>query len=191
MVISGSFESGLLKVLVRMKVITQDDALAIEKSFHDSEVDRFDNFLLQENIVDEANLLQALSEYYQVPSFDVLGYFFETRYVRMFPKDVLLRYSIIPLEIDENIMLMVTSNPADPELLAEVGEYVSYDIQFYVGIGRYICDAVKEFYDKADTEYFLGEEDEEGLLHGELYFSPDGENEEPLTLSLEDEDNFE
>jgi type IV pilus assembly protein PilB len=191
MVINESFESGLLKILVRMKMMTQEDAHAIEKSFHDSEVDRFDEFLLQENIVDEANLLQALSEYYQVPSFDVLGYFFETRYVRMFPKDMLLRYSLIPLEVDENIMLMITSNPADPELLFEIGEHVSYDIQFYVGIGRDIGDSVKEFYDKADTEYFLGEEDEEGHLSGELYISRDGEGEESLTFSLDDEDSFE
>ena len=78
----------------------------------------------------------------------------------MFPKDMLLRNAIIPLEVDENMMIMVASEPDDPELLFEIGEYVSYDIQFYVGLGRDICDAVKEFYDKSDTEDTEDEDDE-------------------------------
>src|SRR5436190_24344524 len=112
-----SFEAGLLTILVKMRVIAAEDALSIEQSFHDSDVDQLDDFLLSEGIVDEENLLQALSEYYQVPAFDVVGYFFERQYVRMFPKDMLLQNVIIPLEVDENIMVVVTSRPDNPDLL--------------------------------------------------------------------------
>ncbi len=186
----GSFEKDLLEVLMRLKFITAEDAAAIEKSYHDSDVDQFDDFLLEEDIIEENHLLLALSEYYQVPSFDVVGYFFERHYVTMFPKDVLLRHSIIPLEVDENIMIVVASRPNDPELLSEIAQYVSYDIQFYVGIGLAICDAVKEFYDKSDTEVF----DEEDASHSDVvagefnFLEEDGE---AIVFSLEDEDRFE
>ena len=187
-----SFEAGLLEILVRIEALSQEDARAIEKSFHDSDVDQFDDFLLREDIVDEDHILQALSEYYQVPAFDVVGYFFERHYLRMFPKDILLRYSIIPLEVDENIMIMVTNKPNDPEILSEVGQYVSYDVQFFVGIGRDICDAVKEFYDKADTEDFIEEErGDDSVLAGEFLFLEEGQEGEELMFSLEDEDDFE
>lgn len=187
-----AFEIGLLAILVRLQVVTAEDAIAIEKSFHDSDVDQFDDFLLSEDIVDEEHLLVALSEYFQVPSFDVVGYFFERHYVRMFPKEMLIKNSIIPLEVDENIMIVVASRPNDPELLFEIGQYVSYDIQFYVGIGRDIVDAVREFYDRAETEVFDdGAEDrEEELLVGEFHML-DEDGEEGMVFMLDDEDRFE
>lgn len=186
-----TFEAGLLTILIRLHMIAGEDALAIEQSFHDSDVDQFDDFLLSEDIVDEENLLLALSEYYQVPAFDVVGYFFERHYVRMFPKDMLLRNGIIPLEVDENMMVVVASRPDNPELLSEIGQYVSYDIQFYVGIGRDICDAVKEFYDKADTEDTMDEDrNEEDLLVGEFHMLEQGDGEEEIVFTLEDEDSL-
>jgi hypothetical protein len=187
-----AFEIGLLAILVRLQVITAEDAIAIEKSFHDSDVDQFDDFLLREDIVDEEHLLVALSEYFQVPSFDAVGYFFERHYVRMFPKEMLTKNAIIPLEVDENIMIVVASRPNDPELLFEIGQYVSYDIQFYVGIGRDIVDAVREFYDKAETEVFDdgAEDSEDDLLVGEFHML-DEEGEDGIVFMLEDEDRFE
>ena len=185
-----SFEAGLLTILVKMRVIAAEDALSIEQSFHDSDVDQFDDFLLSEGIVDEENLLEALSEYFQVPAFDVVGYFFERHYLRMFPKDTLLRNVMIPLEVEENIMIVVTSRPNNPELLVEIGENVSYDIQFYVGIGRNICDAIKEYYDKSETEVDMDEDrNEENILMGEFHFLEVGE--EDLVLTVDDEDKFE
>ncbi len=186
-----SFEAGLLTILIRMHVVDSEDALAIQQSFHDADVDQFDDYLLSEGIVDEENLLEALSLYYQVPSFDVVGYFFERHYVRMFPKDMLLRYEIIPLEVDENSMVIVACKPDNPELLPEIGKHVSYDIQFYVGIGRDIGDAVKEFYDKADTEDEQDEDiREEEHLYEEFQLLGEG-GEEIIQFTLEDEENFE
>jgi len=183
-----AFEVDFLMILVRMHIISSEDALAIEQSFHDSDVDQLDEFLLSEDIVEEEDLLRALSEYYQVPAFDAIGYFFENHYVRMFPKEMLLRNAIIPLEVDENIMVVVASNPDNPELLAEIGQYVSYDIQLYVGIRRDICDAVSEFYDRADTQDAVDEDsDEENLLLGEFRVLEE-EGDTNIVFTLDDED---
>ena len=164
------FEAGFLDVLVTLKFITPEDAIQLLLKYDESDVDQFDEFLLGEGIIEQEELLEALSEYYQVPSFDVMGYFFETHLLRMFPKDMLLRNEIIPMEVDENIMIMVAANPNNPDLLFEIGENVSYDIRFYVGIARDICDAVKEYYDKADTEDTEDEDiREEHLLVSEFH----------------------
>jgi len=114
--------------------------------------------LLEKGLVDEAGLLKALAQYYQVPGFDVIGYFFNTYLLRMFPEDFLTRNACIPVEVDENIMAMVVSEPDDLNLLARIGEYVSYDIRFRVGIRRDIVSAVREFYDKPFTREPLTEE---------------------------------
>ena len=106
----------------------------------------------RKGLVEEADLLQSLAQYFQVPAFDVVGYFFDTFLLRRFPKGFLLRNALIPLEVDENIMIIIASEPDDSDLLVRIGEHVSFDIQFRVGLRRDICDAAKEFYDKSDTE---------------------------------------
>ena len=175
---SDNFEVGFFKVLTDLKMITAEDAVKLLASYHESDVDQIDDFLLSEGILDQESLLEALSEYYQVPSFDVVGYFFETHLLHMFPKSMLLRNEMIPLQVDENMMIMIAATPDNPDFLSEIGEQVSYDIRFHVGVARDICDAVKEYYDKADTqddqdqdirkehlliEEFMHIEDEEGV----------------------------
>jgi type IV pilus assembly protein PilB len=172
----NNFEVSFLRVLVDLKFITAEDAVKLLAAYNESDVDQFDEFLLSEGIIDTENLLEALSQYYQVPSFDAKGYFFERHLLHMFPKDMLLRYEIIPMQVDENMMIVVAATPDNPDLLFEIGEYVSYDIRFYVGVARDICDGIEEYYDKADTEVDEDEDiREEQLLRSEF-------------MHLEDED---
>ncbi len=147
-----TYAERLIDILVKRSVIPKGDESAIKKAFKESEQEIFDEFLLEEGLVDKDDLLAALSEYYQVPSFDVVGYFFDTFLLQQFPKDVLLRCEMIPLEVDENILIMIAAEPNAPDLLNVIGSNVSYDVRFYVGIALDITDAVKEFYEPSDTE---------------------------------------
>lgn len=185
------FEVGFLQTLVVLKYIIAQDAEKLLAMYHESDVDQFDEFLMSEGVIEQDQLLEALSQYYQVPSFDVGGYFFENHYLRMFPKDMLLRNEIIPLQVDENMMIVIAANPDNQELLFEIGECVSYDIRLYVGIARDICDAVKEYYDKADTEDYNDEDiREEQLLMGEFHMLED-EEELEVVYEVDEEGSFE
>jgi hypothetical protein len=164
------FEQDFFELLVALNFIAAEDAIKLLAAYKESEVDQLDEFLLSEGIIEREQLLEALSQYYQVPSFDVIGYFFETHLLHMFPKDILLRNEMIPLEVDENMMIVVAADPADQDLLFKIGENVSYDIRFYVGVALDILDAVEEYYDKADTEDPEDEDiREEGLLRTEFH----------------------
>ena len=106
-------------------------------------MDQFDEFLIEEGVVQEEALLNALSFYFQVPFFDTRGYFFDMQLLHEFPKGVLLRHAMIPLEvIDESILIMVCTRPDNQDLLPIIGDYVSYDVQFRVGLYLHICDAI-------------------------------------------------
>lgn len=142
----------LLLELTRRHVITEQMARDLEHQFNDAEQERFDDFLLQEGVVSKEDLLPALSQVYQVPSTDVEGYFFRTHLLQMFPEDFLIVNGIIPMEQDENILIVVASDPSNPELLPRIGEHVSYDIEFFVGIYTDIKDAIEEYYNRALTE---------------------------------------
>lgn len=145
------FIEGLISILQKRDIVDAQEAKNLKSLFKGANKPNFDDFLLDEGLVDKDDLLNALAEYYQVPPLDVVGYFFDHATVRMFPKEFLLSNGVIPLERDENILVMVASDPADPELLPRIGNYVSYDIQFYVGIRQDIYDAIEEFFDQSLT----------------------------------------
>ena len=194
MKMNENFEVGFLRVLVELKYLEAEDAVKLLAAYNESDIDQFDDFLLSEGIVEQEHLLEALSQYFQVPSFDALGYFFETHLLRMFPKDMLLRNEIIPLQVDTNIMIVIAANPANPDLLFEIGENVSYDIRFHVGIARDICDAVKEYYDKSDVEDPVDEDIREEHLLVDEFLQLENEDDEDMEIFFElddEEDSFE
>ena len=64
----------------------------------------------------------------------------------------MLRNAFIPLEVDENILIVIASEPDNGELLNIIGEFVSYDVRIDVGIRLDITDAISEYYEKSLTE---------------------------------------
>jgi hypothetical protein len=159
-----TFAQALCEILVKHAVISAAEGRAMQRSFKNSAKENFDDFLLEEGLIEEKALLRALGEYYQLPVIDVVGYDFDTLLLRNFPKDFLLRNQIIPLEEDQDILTMVASEPNDPELLSKIGQYAPSDIQFRVGLGRDIDDAVKEYYDTSLTDL----PDDEMVLEDQL-----------------------
>lgn len=152
----------ICNALAHRHALNNRDVDDLEAAFARSSVPRFDAFLLEENVVEYPVLLQALSDVYQIPSCDVRGMFFERSMLQEFPKDFLLRNEIIPRErIDDNMMIMVAADPENSELRERIAQFVSYAIEFEVGIARDIEDAIKEYYDKAPTEVDPDGDDDE------------------------------
>lgn len=155
-----TFEDDLTAILVNKNNISQQESIAMRQAFAESDADEFEDFLLQEGIVGEVDLLRALALYYKVPSFDVRGNFFDRFLLKKFPKSFLMRYGIIPLEADNEAMTIVAANPSDPNLPIEVARFVSYDVYFCVGVRKDIAEAIEEFYDKSETDLGLDDGDD-------------------------------
>lgn len=137
-------------------MIQDKEVSPLQKAFKESDQEHFDDFLLEEGLIETADLLRALSLYYKVPAIDVKGLFFENDLVRKFPKEFLLQHDVIPYELDDNILFVVASRPEADGLESAMREFLPYDVEFLVGVSRDIEDAVEEFYDKSpslDVEY--------------------------------------
>lgn len=147
-----SFAKELTAILIKNKVLAEKEAVGLQKLFSESEHEYFDDFLLESGLVQKEDLLKALSDLYKVPSVDCDGYFFQTFLLHKFPKDVLHRNAFIPMDVaDEDMLTVVASEPDDPRLLSLIGEFVSYDVVFRVGLRQDISDAITEFYDESLT----------------------------------------
>lgn len=157
----------LIDIFKKHGVFSSDRAKTIETLFSKKSRPSFINFLLEEGLISRAEALNALSEMYQVPSFDVIGHFFDHELVRKFPKLSMLKHKYIPLEQDQNILIVIASDPSNERLWSEIGSYVSYTLHFMVGLAIDIEDAIKEFYDESLTipheaqEVMLEQEEQE------------------------------
>lgn len=194
--VKEAFVPEFCQILLKNKVIQEKEIAPLQKSFKESEQENFDEFLLDEGLVEPEDLLRALSMYYKVPAVDVKGFLFDHYVVTRFPKEFLLQHNVIPYEVDENMLFVVASRPEEPGLASLMRDFVSYDIEFMVGLAQDIRDAVEEFYDKSVTqdaemedldrdeekrmedESMRKEEDLEELGYSEIVFPGDEESEE-------------
>lgn len=148
---------GLVRILSKNGIMQSKDAAVLQREFENHEAQYVEDFLLEEGLVDKEQLLLALQEFYGVQAVDVLGAIFDHDLMRMFPKDVLLRNRCIPYYRDGNILFVIAYNPKDDDLEAKLREFVSYDIEFFVGIPGHIDMMVKDFYQ--DTLYDIDYEE--------------------------------
>ncbi len=144
-----AFIDAFCEILVKNKALKNRDAKELEELFERSTAIYFEDFLLEEELITKEDLLKALGEYYQMPAIDVIGLFFDHHLVRMFPKDVMLRNGFIPFERDGDILIVIAARPRHPALPEVIGDFVSYDVSFMVGIYFDITDQVEEFYDES------------------------------------------
>lgn len=145
---NSSFVSRFAQALVKNDTMKESEAESFVKEFKGRAKGNVVSFLLEEGLVEVDDVLRALASIYDVPSFDVRGHFFNHELLRLFPRDFLTKHSVIPLEIDEDILTVVISNPEDEKALEELGNYVNYNVSVYVGIQEHILEAITEYYDE-------------------------------------------
>lgn len=160
----AQFVDRLSAILAKHHVLQDKEAASLRHDFDKSSAFYFEDFLVDEGLVGKEEVLSALSEYYLLPSIDVIGIFFDHHLVTMFPKDVMLRNGFIPYDRDGDVLIVVAARPDHPQLPEIIGKFVSYDVTFLAGLYTDICDAVKEFYDEsieqAELELFEDNRDE-------------------------------
>lgn len=158
--------NALLTILRSLNVISEDDEIEFKKEYENSELERFEDYLIDEELIEKEDLLKALEKYYNVPAVDVMGMMFDHDLVRKFPKDVLLRNCCIPYRQDGPLLIIIAMDPLNEDLDSTLGEFVSYDFQYNVGIPRHIDMMIKEFYDEElYKESYEDIIDEEAIHH--------------------------
>jgi hypothetical protein len=143
-----SIAQDLCAILNKLGIFNEKETQVMQKSFADSSHENFEEFLLDEGLVEESDLLKALSIHFKVPSFDVRGFFFDTLLVRHYEKDVLLRNGVIPLELDsDDMIIMIASDPEADGLGATLEQEANYPVEYFVGLKRDIHIAINQYYD--------------------------------------------
>jgi hypothetical protein len=153
--------------LIHQSICSADELGNIVKTFTEGSQKHFDAFLLKKGIVEKDQLLKILSTVYEVPLFDVSGYFFDHELLLMFPKEVLQKHLFIPVSEEGETLSIVMNDPANLDVLEEIGNYVSHNIDIQVGLSSDILVAIEEYYnldvisDSVEDEEFQDDEENE------------------------------
>ena len=144
---------GLSAILTHHKHLSVEDMMALQRDYKNRDHVTFEDFLLEESLIDREDLLQALSEYHGVPYLDVVGTFFDHQFIRLLPKEMLLKHLILPYyrEEGEDALWVVSADPSNPHIREVLGNYVTHSINFMVGLPQDIRDAIREYYDRSNT----------------------------------------
>jgi len=136
----------LCAILATNGAIEEEDKKRLQQDFQQYDVSQFEDFLLETGMVQRYELLEALEQYYNIRAIDVLGEVFDPALIQKFPYNVLIEHYCIPYGQDGYQLMVITANPHNEELEAILGEYVTYDLVFLVGIPRHIRLAVQDYY---------------------------------------------
>ena len=154
------YVKALSDILSHNGALSKQDAQSLSKDFKGFEKDQLNSFLLDEGLVAKEELFHALSEYYQLPYFDVRGYQFNHDLLELFPQDFLVRNVVIPIQFDGNILTVVAGYPDEECLREKIRKYTTHHIEFRVGIVRDIIGEAQAYYEEPPDDVGFEEEEE-------------------------------
>jgi MshEN domain len=171
------FIDGLCHSFERQKVLKPEEIKELRRLYKDRSDVAFEYFVIDQGLITKEHVLQALQDYYKVPAIDVMGLEFDHHYLTMFPKDEMLRNGFIPYLREGEVLIVIARDPNDEKLLDIIGNYVSYDITFMVGLARDIGDMIEDYDDLSLTQPGLDlpleEEQMESQAHTKIEETPD------------------
>lgn len=147
------------EILLTNEVITHEqlsDALRWQRSHPDEDVG---NILLSRGIVNESQLLAAYAQRLDVALVEKDLVVKRPEVLKLVPESLARRYGIMPLDINNNKVLIAISNPEDMSVIEDVKMSSRMDVSFLLSPRENVNGAIERYY--KNVELFYREEQAE------------------------------
>ena len=147
------------EILLTNGVITHEqlsDALRWQKSHPDEDIG---NILLSRGLVNDAQLLAAYAQRLDVPLVEKDLVVKRPEVLKLVPESLARRYGIMPLDINNNKILIAISNPEDMSVIEDVKMSSRMDASIVLASRENINGAIERYY--KNLELFYREEQTE------------------------------
>lgn len=147
------------EILLANEVITHEqlsDALRWQRSHPDEDVG---NILLSRGIVNESQLLAAYAQRLDVSLVEKDLVVKRPEVLKLVPESLARRYGIMPLDINNNKILIAVSNPEDMSVIEDVKMSSRMDVSFLLSPRENVNGAIERYY--KNVELFYREEQAE------------------------------
>ncbi len=147
------------EILLTNGIITHEqlsDALRWQKSHPDEDIG---NILLSRGLVNDAQLLAAYAQRLDVPLVEKDLVVKRPEVLKLVPESLARRYGIMPLDINNNKILIAISNPEDMSVIEDVKMSSRMDVSIVLASRENINGAIERYY--KNLELFYREEQTE------------------------------
>lgn len=141
------------EVLLANEVITNDqlsDAIRWQRSHPDEDVG---NILLSRGIINEAQLLSAYAQRLDVAFVEKELVVKRPEVLKLVPESLARRYGIMPLDINNNKILVAISNPDDMTVIEDVKMSSRMDASIILASRENIQGAIERYYKNVELFY--------------------------------------
>lgn len=154
---SGSDDKRKLgKILLRQRLVTPlelDDLLEDQRSHPGN---RLATTAMRVGMVQEPDLLAALSEQHGVPGIDLSEVVIPTGNLRLVPIDVAKQYLILPVNVTEREIVLAMADPADRRIIEEIEFVTGRTVHPHVALHGHlkrIIDTTYELLERGEAHY--------------------------------------
>lgn len=142
-----SFREKLTEILIKNKILNQDDinlALRVQKE----EGGRLSEILIKLNLIDEKNLMLALSEGLGLATISLSRFTIDSQILNLIPKNIAKQYLIIPISKIGNSLTLAMVDPLNIFAIDDVKTLTRYEINPIIAQQGEILQAIDKYYEE-------------------------------------------
>lgn len=131
------------KILLKQKAV---DAQELDSLLKDQRGQRLASKALEEGLLDETQVLKALSEQHGIPAASLNEIELRLSNLDMIPKDIAVKHMILPMVVTEDAITLAMANPEDQRVIDEI-EFVSGKRVFpHVALHAHLVKVIERAY---------------------------------------------
>lgn len=143
-------------LLVLNKLITEDELRLALESQQLSNKRRIGEILIESNRVSKTDLLKMLALQLELPFLDLESLEIDSKTVKLFPKNLALKYGCLPIKRDGDHLLVVMSDPLNLQAIDDLNQLTKCDLKLAMADPTQIEQAIKKYH-KADSASEISE----------------------------------
>lgn len=141
------------EMLLEKKLITPEqleEALSIQKKTKD----RLGHTLINLGYIKESVLIKVLEEQFGIPCIKIYKKMINWQVVKQIPEDICVKYRLIPLIIEKNLLTVAVTDPFDMSFVDEIKSTTSYNVEVTLCSEKSVIEAIYQNFGYKDYSEF-------------------------------------
>lgn len=146
-----SLRQKLTEIFIKNKILNEDDinlALRIQKE----QGGRLSEILIKLNLIDEKNLISALSQGLGLPLITLSRFTIDPKVIKLIPKQTAKHYQIIPISKIGNTLTLAMADPLNIFAIDDVKALTGYEINPIIAQHTEILSVIEKHYEAPATQ---------------------------------------
>ncbi len=139
------------------QILTTQGTITKEQLAEALHLQRQDGGLLGEILIklgyaNEGEIVEAILTQYNIPYLSPDNYNINQSVIKLIPRDLVIEHCFIPVDINENFLLVIMANPFDKEIIGRIEEISKHKTKSFIATSSQIRKAIEKYYPKKNKD---------------------------------------